>query len=188
MDDARRAKGRIILFFWPLICAVGTSGCALPQYAEHYFFERDGAVVADAWRYAGNWENPVDELRIDIRSSPIFNVRLPDGVWVSSREATSAKLAQHGLEIAEIGETEHAIWHPAFTLGALVGRHAYMDFYNNATILRLGACGWSIKEVVRTPDGKCAFGFPAELKDLECLFGPPSSVEKIAIVTGFSCF
>lgn len=188
MDCAQRSKGQSILFSLSLMWSIGTSGCALPQYAEHYFYEKDGAVVADAWRYAGNPDNPVNQLRIDLRSSPIFDVRLPDGVWVSSQEAASAELAQHGLEVSKIGESEHAIWHPAFTPGALVGRHSYMDFYDNATILKLGACGWSIKEIVRTPDGKCVFGFPTALKDLECLFGPPSRVERIGIVTGISCF
>lgn len=188
MTHERPAKARILLFLWLLLWSIGISGCALPQYAEHYFYEKDGTVVADAWRYAGNPDNPVDDLRINLRSSPPLDVRLPDGTWVSSRDATSTPLAQHGLEVSRIGATEHAIWHPTFTPGALVGRYAYMDFYDNATSLKLGACGWSMKEVIRTPDGQCAFGFPATLKDLECLFGPPSKVERIAIVTGFSCF
>lgn len=188
MHCIRRANRQPILFALLLVLAMGMGGCALPQHVEHYFYEKDGAVVAEAWRYAGNPENPVHRLWINLKSSPMFDIRLPDGVWISSRDAAFGGLDQHGLEVAKIGDTDHAIWHPAFTPGALVGRHSFMNFYDNATRLELGACGWSIEELVRTADKRCAFGFPATLKDLECLLGAPSKVTSIGLVTGHSCF
>lgn len=176
------------LFIWLLIWSILTSGCALPQYLEHYTYDKDGAMVASAWRYAGNPENPVDKLWVDLRRAPPFEIRMPDGVWVRSQEPLVPMLALHGLQISKIGGSDYAVWHPSFTLGALVGRHEYMSFSQSATEFKLGACGWAFEEVLRTADGKRVFGFPIPLKDLEELFGPPSKVERVSIVTGFSCF
>lgn len=176
------------LLIWLLVWSLVTGGCALPQYAEHYTYNKDGAMVASAWRYAGSPDNPVYELWVDLRRAPPFEIRMPDGVWVGAQEKLVPILALHGLEISKIGESDYAVWHPSFTLGALVGRHEYMSFSHGATELKLGACGWVFKEVLRTVDGKRVFGFPIPLKDLEELFGPPSKVERLAIVTGFSCF
>lgn len=179
---------RLPLFIWLLIWSIATGGCALPQYAEHYTYNKDGVKIADAWRYAGNPENPVDNLWVDLKGASPFEIRMPDGVWVMSNETLVPMLALHGLEISKIGGSDYAVWHPSFTLGALVGRHAYMSFSHGATELKLGACGWEFKEVFRTADGRRVFGFPISLKDLEELFGPPSKVERLSIVTGFSCF
>jgi len=184
----KRAMKRLPLFIWLLIWSIVTSGCALPQYAERYTYGKEGAMVASAWRYAGSPENPVHKLWVGLRRAPPFEIRMPDGVWVRSQETQSPMLALHGLEISKTGESDYAVWHPSFTLGALVGRHEYMSFRHSATELELGACGWAFKEVLRTADGKRVFGFPILLKDLEELFGPPSKVERVSIVTGFSCF
>ena len=180
--------GRLQVFVSILIWSIVSGGCALPQYAERYYFEEGTATVAYADRYAGHAESLVHSLRINLRRAPEFGIRMPDGVWISSRETTFPILALHGLDMHTIGQDKTATWHPSFTPGALVGRHAYMSFYEGAARLEVGACGWSFEEIFRAPDGQRVFGFPIAVKELEELFGPPSRVDRVAIVTGHTCF
>ena len=78
------------ILLWMLLWTLTLGGCALPQQVEHYFFEKDGAVVATAWRYAGKPDNPVDDLWIDLTKAPAFEIRLPDGrkAWVQRGDVT----------------------------------------------------------------------------------------------------
>lgn len=174
-------------WIWLVFCIL-LSGCAAPQYAEHYSYEKEGVVVASAWRYAGNVENPVHRLWIDLGRVPAFDIRMPDGSWVNSQNVTLSMLAHHGFAVSRISERNVATWHPSFTVGALVGRHQYMSFEADARELSLGACGWSFHEVLRAPDGQRAFGFPIALKELDELLGPPSRVDRVSLLTGLSCF
>jgi len=174
-----------------LSAAILAGGCALPQPFEQRVFERDGVSVIHASRYAGDPANPIDDLWIDVRVASPFEIRLPDGEWVTPSEMTAETLARHGLEITAIGGRDFAFWHPAFSAGALAGRHRSLRFDldedGRARAVALSACGWTFDAVLRTPDRRQVFGFPIAVADLEALFGPASRVQRTSIVTGFSC-
>lgn len=168
------------------------NGCALPQYAEDHIIERKGSVTVRASRYAGREEDPVHELWINLAKSPDFQFRFPDGKWVNAREITLRVLIERGMRIDKYSNFSSASWHPDMSIfSSVVGRHQYFSFRieddEAVSSLTLGACGSSFREVLRTMDGS-TFGFPMKIKEVEQLFGPVSSVRRIAIVTGFSCF
>ncbi len=192
MNQCSQASFRRLGFAGFLICLIGMVGCALPQYEEQYVYEKDGVVLAEARRYAGNTANPIHTLWISAGPAPEFEIRLPDGAWVRSTSLTFTELARHGMEVSASGDDQYATWHPAFAPGALAGRHAYLhvhhDKRDSVTTVSLGACGWSIPAVIRTPGGQCLMGFPADLKNVECLLGPPSRVKRVALMTRLSCF
>jgi hypothetical protein len=54
----------------------------------------------------------------------------------------------------------------------------------------VAACGRSFDTLftAATATGAKTFGFPSPASALEALFGPPTRVERLAIVTGFSCW
>jgi len=161
-----------------LSVAILTGGCALPQTFEQRVFERDGVSAIHASRYAGDPENPIDDLWIDVRVASPFEIRLPDGEWVAPQKMTAATLARHGFELTVIGGRDYAFWHPPFSAGALAGRHLALRFdldaNGRATAVALNACGWALDAALRTPDGRHVFGFPIAVADLETLFGATS--------------
>lgn len=168
------------------------TGCALPQYAEVHVIEGRGGVSVEASRYAGQEENPVDELWINLARAQVFQFRFPDGHWVNSREITLRTLIERGMRIDKYTNYSMASWHPNMSvLASVVGRHQYFSFRiegdETVSTLTLGACGSALEEVFRTMGG-LTFGFPMQVKAVEQLFGPVSRVRRIAIVTGFSCF
>lgn len=167
------------------------AGCAAPQPLEKRFFERRGQPVAQAERYAGDDASGAHRLWIDLRTAPVFRIRLPDGHWANSDALDAPLLVRHGLSISEIGGRRVAIWHPPFAPGAVVGRHLYIDVElgpdQRATALTLGACGWSFDAVLGSADGQRHFGFPISVEELDALFGPPAHIERIELLTGHSC-
>lgn len=174
------------------VAAVLTSaGCALPQHFERHFIERQGSVMVQASRFAGREENPVDDLWIDLAKAPPFQFRFPDGSWVNSREIELRTLIEHRMRIDKYSDFSYATWHPDMSiLASAVGRHQFLQFRiekdDRISALSLGACGSAFREVLRTMDG-VTFGFPMQVKEVERLFGPVTRVERVAIVTGFSC-
>lgn len=126
-----------------------------------------------------------------MRVASAFEIRLPEGEWVAQSEMTTARLVRHGEEIAAIGGRDSAFWHPAFSVGALSGRHRSLRFDldadGRASAVAPSPRGWTFDAVLRTPDGRHVFGFPIAARDLETPFGPASRVQRTPIVTGFSC-
>ncbi len=183
---------RAILVLVLCVSVAVINGCALPQYAERHIIEWQGSVIVEASRYAGREENPVDDLWIKLGRAPAFQFRFPDGLWVNSREISLRTLIERGMRIDKYSNYSMASWHPDLPiLASVVGRHQYFSFRieDDGTVssLNLGACGSAFEQVFRTMDG-VTFGFPLQVKDVERLFGAVSRVQRIAIVTGFSCF
>lgn len=175
-----------------LVWTIATTGCALPQYVEDRYFEKQGVLAVHSSRYEGDKQSRIHRLWIDLKMTEAFEIRFPDGNWVNSKEITAQTLDLHGMETTNIGQRNIAVWHPPFTLGALTGRHQYIRFdlidKDNVGTLELGACGWTFNEVLRKKPGTRSLEFPITLEDLEYLFGPPSRIESIPLLTGHSCF
>lgn len=176
-----------------LLALLAGSGCARPQYGENYFIELRGSPVVRGFRYAGNEQNPIDDLWIKLDKAAPFQFRFPDGAWVDSRQITRQTLSEHGIRIDQDGTLTRAVWHPDLPLWAsVVGRHQYFSFDiepdGKVDSLTLGACGSAFKEIFRTAQGAHPVGFPMTVKELEQIFGPTSRVARLALVTGFSCF
>ena len=176
-----------------LLALLACSGCARPQYGENYFIERQGSPVVRGFRYAGNEQNPIDDLWIKLDQAAPFQFRFPDGAWVDSRKITRQTLSEHGIHAYQNGTLTQAIWHPDLPLWAsVVGRHQYFSFDigpdGKVDSLTLGACGSAFKDIFRTAPGSQTVGFPMTVKELELIFGPTSRVDRLALVTGFSCF
>lgn len=169
------------------------SGCARPQYGENYFIERQDNPVVRGFRYAGNEQNPIDNLWIRLDQAVPFQFRFPDGEWVDSRKITRQTLSEHGIRVYQDGTLTQAVWHPDLPLWAsVVGRHQYFSFDiepdGKVSSLTLGACGSAFKEIFRTARGTHTIGFPMTVKEFELIFGPTSRVDRLALMTGFSCF
>ena len=117
--------------------------------------------------------------------------RFPDGHWVDSREIILRTLIERGMRVDKYSNYSMASWHPDMSiLASVAGRHQYFSFRiesdETVSSLNLGACGSAFRKVFRTMDG-VTLGFPMKVKEVEQLFGPVSRVQRIAIVTGFSC-
>lgn len=176
----------LLTVFWVSLIV---SSCALPQKAERYHFAAD---TVTAIRYAGAKEDPIDEIIISLKSTAQFQFRFPDGYWVSSRDITRRTLIQHGVINDKNDKDDYVAWHPdTQILGYIAGRHKYFSFRldndGNPYELRLGACGYSFDQVLRTIDGDRTYGFPLSVREAEELFGKPSNIESFSIVTGFTC-
>ena len=172
--------------FW---IALIISGCALPQKVERYYFSADAVT---AIRYAGNTQNPINEIVINLISSSPFQFKFPDGYWVGSRDITRHMLILHGVINDKNNREDYVAWHPDIPIiAAVAGRHQYfafrLDKAGNPYELSLGACGYSFDQVLRKVDGGRIYGFPLSVQEAEELFGKPSKVESFSIVTGFSC-
>ena len=184
---------RLFLSGWAIAVSLWLAACALPQDAETRVLEREGGEAVRALRYAGRDSNPIDDLWIRLDRAPPFRLRFPDGTWVNSREIDAAVLRAHGLRFEPVGQGQHAIWRGDLAAHeSLVGRHQYLSFHLDAEGrvigLDVGACGRSFDVLFATADGAQAFGFPFSVNALEALFGPPTRVDRLAIVTGFSCW
>jgi len=176
-----------------LVLVLLLHACALPQDAETRILERDGAQAVRALRYAGRDTNPIDDLWIRLDRAPPFRLRFPDGTWVNSREIDADTLRARGLRFEPVGQGQFAVWRGDLAAHeSLVGRHQYLSFHLDAqarvTGLDVGACGRSFETLFATADGAQTFGFPFSVAALEALFGPATRVERLAIVTGFSCW
>ena len=176
-----------------LVLAWSLHACAIPQDAETRILEREGGQAVRALRYAGRDSNPIDDLWIRLDRAPAFRLRFPDGTWVNSREIDAAMLRAHGLRFEPVGKGQYAVWRadlPAHE--SLVGRHQYLSFHldeqERVIGLDVGACGRSFDTLFATADGISTFGFPIPVAAFETLFGPPTRVERLAIITGFSCW
>lgn len=176
------------------MAAFALGGCALPQKAERYYFNHNGAAdVVSGVRYAGNKENPIDEIRVSLKSALPFQFRLPDGFWANSRDISRETLIDHGVINDKNRSSDHVTWHPNLPIVAsVVGRHQYfafeLDKHGNPFQLTLGACGYSFDEIFRTMDGGRTYGFPLTVEQAAELFGKPSRIEVFEIITGFTCF
>ena len=176
-----------------LLYALGLGACARPQYVEFHRLGPEQAPSVRGMRYAGNSRNPIDDLWIDLDKAPPFQVRLPDGQWLDSRGLNRLTLVAHGLRIEHYGKLVSAIWHPHFSLlEVAAGRYYSLSFHiaadGHASGLALSACGRTQTEVLRTADGSHSFAFPLSARELQTLFGPMTEVERLYILTGFSCF
>lgn len=176
-----------------LAVSLWLQACALPQDAETRILEREGGEAVRALRYAGRESNPIDDLWIRLDRAPPFRLRFPDGTWVNSREIDAAVLRARGLRFEPVGKGQHAIWRGDLAAHeSLVGRHQYLSFHldkhERVIGLGVGACGRSFDTLFATADGTNTFGFPLPVTALDALFGPPTRVERLAIITGFSCW
>jgi hypothetical protein len=52
----------------------------------------------------------------------------------------------------------------------------------------VAACGRSFDTLFATADGTQTIGFPFSVTDLQALFGPLPRVERLAVITRFSCW
>jgi hypothetical protein len=177
---------------WITMVVLFCAGCALPQDAETHIIEREHAEIVRASRLSGREGGLVHGLWIDLAKAPAFQFKFPDGKWAHSREITLQLLLDRGMHIDRYSGYSLTAWHPDLSIMAsVVGRHQYFSFRieDNGTVsaLTFGACGSAFNEVLKTMDG-ISFGFPMTVKNIEHLFGPVSRVDRVAIVTGFSCF